>query len=84
MRARLAKLFIWYREAHADGLRQCAGTDVLSEADLTALATLINAVEDGLSFERSMDDGLDHQRTLDLLGLLVSLYVREKAASNRA
>lgn len=83
LRARLAGLFIGYRAAHADELRRCAGIDVLSEDDLAALATLINAAEDGLSFERSIDEGLDHQHALGLLGHLVALYLREKATSDQ-
>jgi len=82
LRARLAQLFAWYREAHANGLRRCAGADMLSEHELAALATLVNAATDGLSFQRSMDDGLDLQPSLDLLGHLTALYLRDKAASD--
>jgi len=84
LRERVADLFAWYREVRAEGLRRCAGTDALSQDELAVLATLINAAEDGLSFQRSMDEELDHQRVMALLGHLVALYVDEKAAADEA
>lgn len=84
LRKRLAELFAWYRQLRAEAMRRFAGTDVLSEGELADLATLLNAAEDGLSFQRSMDESLDHQRVLDLLGHLVALYLDEKAASGDA
>jgi AcrR family transcriptional regulator len=79
LRTRLAELLGWYREIRVRTLASCPGGDACKREALENLAAILNAAEDGLALQRNIDPhGLDLRSAMDLLGKVVSVYLREK------
>jgi AcrR family transcriptional regulator len=83
LRARLADMYRWYRELHMERLRACRGSDALTSEEILTLASLLDAVEDGLALQLGMDpDGFDPRPVFELFGHLVGLYFADRAGAH--
>jgi AcrR family transcriptional regulator len=83
VRRRLAHLFAWYREIGVHRLSLCRGSDSIAPDEMQGLAALLDAVEDGLALQRSMDpDNFDSRPALKLFGRLIELYFADQAKAN--